>query len=72
MKTLSEDAARTEAESLLILAHLDEFNSMYLLECEKRGVGLITLSRTIYRTVTEIEAMTLERMGWRRADDRSL
>lgn len=72
MTDLLVEEAQAKAEATLIENHAEEFDSLYALACERNGLGVVTVYRTVTRTVTELEAMTLVRHGWKIWEEDSL
>lgn len=64
--------AQTKAEAVLVDRYQAEFDAIYRDICVKRGLELVTVRRTIYKRVTPIDALTLERHGWERMEEDSL
>lgn len=64
MSEVAETSAKAEAESILISRYKDEFDELFRVECLKRDIAMVTVCRTVYKRVTELEAVTLVRHGW--------
>lgn len=72
MSELATWEAQTKAEALLIERYPDEFAEIHREICVRRGLDLVTVRRTIYRSVTPLEAMELSRHGWEEIEEGSL